>query len=96
MYVEENGYVIMNKEDMRFYGKDTDFVDEIDEAMVYTDKSAALEDLYGFNEEYPDCYELVNFHKTIWLDKMGIENVKTTTCHHCGMCEHKEEDDIDE
>lgn len=82
MYVEKNGYVIMNKETMEFlevgFESPSDTTGNVDEACVYEDMAYAIEDCKNLNLEQSDSpFEIVRYEKTIWIDKMFMDNVKT-------------------
>ena len=103
MYIEKNGYVIMRKEEMNFLTVDEDFSDDIEDAEVFEEYQFAQEHLIGLKDEYGDEYEIVKYHKTIWLDRMGIKEEDTKLCfedssqYHCSnCCQQNQEDDIDD
>lgn len=77
MYIEHNGYVIMQKKDMRFIDFDCDTTEDVEEAKVYSEYQDAMKDLMEFNKDFPDSFEIVNYHKTIWLDKVDLEDPET-------------------
>lgn len=82
MYVEKNGYVIMNKETMEFlevgFESPSDTTGNVDEACVYEDMAYAIEDCRNLNlEQSGSPFEIVRYEKTIWIDKMFMDNVKT-------------------
>lgn len=80
MYIEKNGYVIMHKEEMSFLTLDEEFSDDIEEAEVFEEYKFAQEHLVGLEEEFGREYEIVKYHKTIWLDKMGLNKEETKLC----------------
>lgn len=77
MYIEKNGYVIMKTEEMSFLDRNGELSDDIEDADVYDDLSRVKQDVIDLNEE-GNVFEVVAYHKTIWLDKMGLINEKTT------------------
>lgn len=93
MYIEKNGYVIMNIEQMSFLDGNTELSDDIEDADIFEEYITAKEISDNLNNDAkecnssPDIYEVVKYHKTIWLDKSGLTNEKTTfECegYHCG------------
>ena len=93
MYIEKNGYVVMKSEEMSFFDRTGEFSDDIEDADIFEEYSLAKEFADGLNDDIKKCnssvdvYEVVKYHKTIWLDKVGLTNEKTTIkfddCH-CG------------
>lgn len=92
MYVEHNGYVIMHKEDMRFIDEDFDSTEELNEAKVYAERAEAEADLAELNKEFADSFEIINYHKTIWLDRCNLEHTQTTIT----VGDNEEEEEINE
>lgn len=101
MYIEKNGYVIMETEQMSFISNemsladDVELTDNIEDAEVYDEYNIAKEYCDGLNEENKitndslNKYEVVKYQKTIWLDKSGLNNeITTLDCegNHCGCC----------
>lgn len=84
MYIEKNGYVVMKKDEMSFIDETIELTDEIEEALVYSSYQDAEQTAKELNEDEPSCYEVINYHQTIWLDKMGI------TKESCCCCKNKE------
>lgn len=77
MYVEENGYIIMKKDELNFYDNNCEFSETLDDAKVYTEMSYAKADYDGLVEEYGNNFEIVHYNKTIWIDKVGLNTEKT-------------------
>ena len=94
MYIEKNGYLVMKSEEMSFFDRTGEFSDDIEDADIFEEYSLAKEFADGLNDDIKKCnssvdvYEVVKYHKTIWLDKVGLTNEKTTIkfddCH-CGV-----------
>lgn len=82
MYVEKNGFVIMQKQDMSFLAgqgiadEEFWFDDDINEAIIFDSISEAKETL----EELPlDKYEILTYEKTIFLT--ATENNEKASNH---------------
>lgn len=87
MYVEKNGYLVMKTEEMSFLDREGTFSDDIEDAEIFEDLSVAKTNVNELNEEYGNLYEIVAYHKTIWIDKMGLVNEKTNVSTCCdGDC----------
>ena len=99
MYVEKNGYVIMNSEKMEFLEKGfeslSDTTGDIDDACVYEDIAYAVSDCKDLNDAESDVFEIIRYEKTIWIDRMYQKNIKETFnigCNCCN-CEGEEKND---
>lgn len=107
MYVEKNGYILMNKDTMEFLTQDyenpKDTSGDVDDAYVYEDIGDALYVACNMNKELEEnIYEVIRYQKTIWLDKANQEQIKTTIETHscfgagCDCCNCKEGDNVNE
>ena len=96
MYIEKNGYVIMNVEEMNFYDTEGTFSENIEEAELFTDLSEVNKLCKDLSIERDTQYEVVRFSQTIWLDKcFTTPNEEDNCC--CGDdCCRKESQDIDD
>ena len=103
MYIEKNGYVVMNVEEMNFYNTEGTFSEEIEEAEVFTDLSEANQLCKDLSIERNTEYEVVRFSQTTWLDKCFTlrddEKNSFADDHKCcceGDCCQRAEHDIDD
>lgn len=87
MYIERNGYVLMNKETMEFltcnYENLKDTSGDIDDANIYEEIGDAIYVACHLNQE-ENVFEVIRYQKTIWLDKASQEQIRTTIeTHSC-------------
>ena len=78
MFIEKNGYVVMDKIEMRFVNEDMDFSENVEEAYIFESREHAIQVVKEFEDEFnkanPNCkYEIVNFHQTISLDRLFLD-----------------------
>lgn len=76
MYVEKNGYVIMESEPMCFLVNDTDieFDDDINIAFVFETKEDAQKWLSS-NRENTEDFEILRYERTIFISKDNKEQI---------------------
>ena len=90
MYIEKNGYVVMDIEQMNFLDRNSEFSEDIEDVEIFEEYAIAKETSDGLNEDSKECssspnkYEIIKYHKTIWLDKYGLTNESTII--KCGEC----------
>lgn len=85
MYIEKNGFLVVNPKEMSFLTEDRDFTDDLEYAELFSSNNSALEAINQFvNGE--EQFIVLRCNTTIWLDEDAIQPKKTKE-HCCGECE---------
>lgn len=82
MYIERNGYLVVNPEELSFLTKDRDFSDDLESADIFGSNISALEAIDQFIEG-ANRYIVVNYHQTIWLDRADEQPTKKCNTDIC-------------
>lgn len=85
MYIEKNGFLVVNPKEMSFLTEDRDFTDDLECAELFSSNNSALEAINQFvNGE--EQFIVLRCNTTIWLDKDAAQPKKAKE-HCCGECE---------
>lgn len=102
MYIERNGFLVVNQREMSFLTEDRDFSDDLELAELFSSNNSALEAIDQFVDGAKELMVL-RCNTTIWLDKDAIQP-KEREKHECACeecqegcnCEHNDISDLEE
>ena len=90
MYIEKNGFLVVNPIEMSFLTEDRDFTDDLEGAELFSSNNSALEAINQFIDG-EEKFIVLRCNTTIWIDKDAIQPKKM-----CENCKCKDElEDID-
>lgn len=81
MYIEKNGFLVVNPIEMSFLTEDRDFSDDLELAELFSSNNSALEAIDQFIDGAKELIVL-RCNTTIWLDKDAIQPKKCEK-HEC-------------
>ena len=84
MYLEKNGFLVVNPKEMSFLTEDRDFTDDLECAELFSSNNSALEAINQFVEG-EEQFIVLRCNTTIWLDEDAIQPKKKEKC--CSFCE---------
>lgn len=82
MYIEKNGYLVVNPTELSFLTEDRDFSDDLEMAEIFSSNTSALEAINQFVEG--DKYIVLRYSNTIWIDE-DAEQPRKKECE-CKEC----------
>lgn len=91
MYIEKNGFLVVNPTEMSFLTEDRDFSDDLECAELFSSNNSALEAISQFVNGEKE-YIVLRCNTTIWIDKDAIQPKIDSTCN-CeeGCCCNKQD-----
>ena len=81
MYVETKGYILMNEKELNFVDNEGFLCEDLnsEDILFFEDKSDAKEAANDYSKEFNTDITVVNYSKTIWIDKDEIDETKKVT-----------------
>lgn len=67
MYIEKNGYLVVNPIELSFLTEDRDFSDDLNLAEIFSSNTSTLEAIDQFVEG--DRFVVLRYNNTIWIDE---------------------------
>lgn len=84
MYIEKNGYLVVNPTELSFLTEDRDFSDNLEMAEIFSSNTSALEAINQFVEG--DRYIVLRYNNTIWIDEDAEQPRKKEEKCECEKC----------